>query len=262
MNMHDPFINAISAAEIKAWELDSILVVFDFEDNLELKNSMIDEINHSDFDGVICAVNTPCQLDETITTPLPLVYLNCTNRVDEKNCPCVIIADFLGGYKATQYLIEQGYQDIAMITGEAWSDSTIQRVRGFQQAMTNADYIVNKKWILAGNWSIKESYCQTKKLLSGKKIPTAIFCASDLMALGVYQAIAEKGLTIPDDIAVISYDNQLLANEITPSLTSIDLPYDDMARMAVDIILSPNPPELKLIKIEGELIIRDSVRSL
>ncbi len=259
MNMHDPFINAISAAKVKAWELDSILTVFDFEDNQELKANMLEEINNNGFDGIIYAFNTPSHIDEEIPTSLPLVFLNCTNTVYQQDVPSIITSDFLGGYKAAQYLLDQGYQDIAMITGEEWADSSIQRVRGFRQAMTNADRIVNDSWILEGNWSVKQSYHQTKKLLAATPAPKAIFCASDLMALGVYQAVAEKGLTIPGDVAVIGYDNQLLANEITPGLTSVDLPYDEMGRIAVETILSPTVPDIKLMKIEGDLIVRESV---
>lgn len=259
INMHDPFINAISAAKVKAWELDSILVVFDFEDNPELKASMLEEINNSGFDGIIYALNTPGSIDEEITTTLPLVFLNCTNTIYQQDVPSIITSDFLGGYKAAQFLIERGYQDIAMIAGEEWADSSIQRTRGFRQAMTNADCIVNDNWIREGNWSVKQSYQQTQILLAEPKHPKAIFCASDLMALGVYQAINDKGLKIPDDIAVVGYDNQLLANEITPGLTSVDLPYDEMGRIAVETLLSPTPPDIKLMKIEGDLVVRESV---
>jgi len=78
------------------------------------------------------------------------------------------------------------------------------------------------------------------------------------MAIGVYQALAHHSLRIPEDVAVIGYDNQLLASELTPSLTSVDLPYDEMGRIAVETLLSSTPPEVMMMKIEGDLIPRES----
>lgn len=258
MNMHDPFINAITAAKVRAWELDAILTVFDYEDNDELKSGMLNVIENSGYDALIIASNMPAQIEEKLNTQLPILFLNCTNSLYQKDVPSVMTSDFLGGYRAAEYLLNKGYQDIAMITGESWSDPSIQRLRGFRQALTNADVVVNENWIKPGNWSVKQSYLETESLLADSKRPRAIFCASDLMAIGVYQAIAHHNLRIPEDIAVVGYDNQLLANELTPSLTSIDLPYDEMGRMAIETLLSSTPPEVYMMKVEGDLIPRES----
>ncbi len=258
MNMHDPFINAISSAKIKAWELDAILTVFDYEDNDELKASMLTVIENSGYDALVIASNMPSQIEEKVETKLPLVFLNCSNPLYHQEIPSILTSDFLGGYRAAEYLLNKGYQDIAMITGESWADPSIQRLKGFRQALTNADVIVNENWIKPGNWSVKQSYLETENLLAGPQRPRAIFCASDLMAIGVYQAIAHHNLRIPEDIAVIGYDNQILASELTPSLTSIDLPYDEMGRMAIETVLSSTPPEVYMMKVEGDLIPRES----
>lgn len=260
MNMHDPFINAISAAKIRAWELDALLVLYDYEDNDELKHKMMQDITESHYHGLIFASNTPQHVDDILELPIPCVFLNCCNPHAELSKPCILTSDFLGGYKATQHLIDRGYTAIAMITGETWDDSSAQREKGFRQALTNADILVNEHWIRQGNWSVKQSFLQARELLNPPKQPQAIFCASDLMAIGVYQAIGEKGLSIPDDIAVIGYDNQLIASQLTPSLTSVDLPYDEMGKTAVELILSPNKPDILLLKTEGDLIIRESTR--
>lgn len=258
MNMHDPFINAITAAKVRSWELDAILTVFDYEDNDDLKASMLSVIENSGYDALIMASNMPSQIEGRVDTKLPLVFLNCTNPLYQQDVPSILTSDFLGGYRAAEYLINKGYQDIAMITGESWSDASNQRVKGFRQALTNADILVNESWIKPGNWSVKQSYLETENLLTTTERPRAIFCASDLMAIGVYQAIAHHNLSIPEDIAVIGYDNQLLASELTPSLTSIDLPYDEMGRMAIETVLSSTPPDVHMMKVEGDLIPRES----
>ncbi len=258
INMHDPFINAISAAKVRAWELDAMVVVFDYEDNDELKASMLDTIVSGQFDALIYALNTPTQISGPLPDSLPVLLLNCTHSAYHPPLPSVVTSDFLGGYRAAQHLLAQGYHRLAMITGESWSDSSIQRLKGFRQALTNADVPLCEQWIKPGNWSVKQSYLETQALLQSSPIPDAIFCASDLMALGVYQAIAHAQLTIPNDVAVMGYDNQLLASELTPTLSSVDLPYDEMGRLAVETLLSTTAPDVLTMKIEGELVIRES----
>lgn len=258
MNMHDPFISAISAAKVRAWELDAILVVYDYEDNDDLKKSMLQEISAGQYHSLIFASNTPKEVDEQVELAIPKLFLNCTNPIYANDVSSIVTSDFIGGYTATQHLLEQGYRDIAMITGESWSDSSRQRVRGYRQALTNADIPVREEWIVEGNWSVKESYNQMQVLLSRPSSPRAVFCASDLMALGVYQALAHHHLSVPEDIAVMGYDNQLLAAQLTPSLSSIDLPYDEMGRLAVEMLLDTASTPLKLVKVEGELVTRES----
>lgn len=259
LNMHDPFINAISAAKTRAWELDYILTVFDFEEDEQLRKAILDEIIESGFKSIIYATNTPKSNIKVSDLPsLPVVMLNCSSD-EPVDIPAVIPADYLGGYKATEHLIAQQYKNIGMVTGENWDESSNQRLRGFKQALINADRPCNPKWIVEGNWSVKQSYLQTLEMLSGESRPDAIFCASDLMAVGCYQAIASKGLRIPQDISVIGYDNQLLASELTPTLSSVDLPYDEMGRKAVEILCHACEEEiLPIIKVEGDLYIRES----
>lgn len=258
INMHDPFINAITSAKVQAWESDALLVVFDYEDDDELKEAMLEEISHGSYQGLIYASNTPKNVDYLPDVSIPFVYLNCHNDTLDNPIPMIITADYLGGYHAAEHLIKKGYQRLGMILGEEWADPSINRFKGFRQALINYDIPFNKEWVVAGNWSVKQSYQATENLLNQDKRPDAIFCASDLMALGCYQAIHAAQLRIPEDIAVIGYDNQLLANELTPSLTSIDLPYDEMGRQAVDIILSDQAPEIMRIKVEGDLYPRQS----
>ena len=259
INMHDPFVNAISAAKVRAWELDALIAVYDYEDNEELKQSMLKEIEAGYYDALIYAFNTPKQEQESIHTNIPLLFLNCTHPQYQSDVPSIVTSDFIGGYRATEHLIQQGYKNIAMVTGESWSDSSIQRVKGFRQAMTNHDLPINDALIVAGNWSVKQSYLAISSLLDNPSTTVdAIFCASDLMALGAYQALSARQLAIPSDVAVMGYDNQLLASQLTPSLSSVDLPYDEMGRLAVETVLSDIKPELMLIKVEGDLVVRES----
>lgn len=259
VNMHDPFMLAISAAKTRAWELGYLLVLFDFEEVESLKQAMLAEIVEGHYKGLIYASNSPKTVKHLEQLPdMPIVMLNCAPEMPS-TIPVVACADYLGGYRATEHLIKRGYQYIAMIEGESWSEASILRRQGYQQALANADIPAQESWLVYGNWSVRQAYMETLKLLAQKRVPDAIFCASDLMAVGCYQAIAKKGLSIPKDIAVMGYDNQLLASELTPSLSSIDLPYDEMAKKAIEILCDePVCENVSLFKIKGELYARDS----
>ncbi|WP_230390846.1 LacI family DNA-binding transcriptional regulator [Reinekea sp. G2M2-21] len=262
LNMHDPFISAISSAKARAWERDAVLSVFDYEDNDDLKMAMFDEIRTGDYQGLIFASNTPREIDSSeVLTLEKRVLLNCYDSGSDK-IPALLPADSLGGFRACEHLINAGYRKIAMVCGESWSLSSIDREKGFRQAMANHGLPVNDHSIVYGNWSVKQAFLATQSLLALPSLPDAIFCASDLMVLGVYQALQQRGLRVPQDIAVIGYDNQLLATEISPSLSSVELPYDEMGRMAVDQILDDTSPEFPVIKVEGELYERESSRAL
>ena len=131
INMHDPFINAITFAKVQAWESDALLVVFDYEDDDELKEAMLEEISHGSYQGLIYASNTPKNVDYLPDVSIPFVYLNCHNDTLDNPIPMIITADYLGGYHAAEHLIKKGYQRLGMILGEEWADPSINRFKGF-----------------------------------------------------------------------------------------------------------------------------------
>lgn len=167
----------------------------------------------------------------------------------------------IGAYKAVSHLTAQGYRRIAMLSGESWMLASKQRADGYRQALIDADIIPNSEYLVDANWSLKEAHQQTLSLLNMEQPPEAIFCGSDYMAMGCYQAIAELGLKIPQDVAVVGYDNQQIASESFPALTSVELPYSDMGKLAIESLMAlieGQPLLSNKRKVEGELIVRTS----
>ncbi|WP_019616080.1 LacI family DNA-binding transcriptional regulator [Psychromonas ossibalaenae] len=258
---YDPFISAINACREEAWANDYVLVIFNYGHDKMLASKIEEEINNNEYVGLIYASSMTRILEQQrVNTHLPCVLLNCTNE-SNLQAPSILPADIIGAYKATKHLIEQGYRRIAILTGESWMWATEQRIKGYRQALLDADISLNDEYVLEANWSLKEAYQQTLKLLDLNTPPKAIFCSSDYMALGCYQAVIERGLHIPNDIAVVGYDNKELALEVSPDLTSVDSPYLEMGRQAVESLLTllENQPLLSMKrKVEGELIVRRS----
>lgn len=261
LTSYDPFIDAINAAREEAWANDYILVTFNYSHDEVLAKKIEVEINGGNYAGLVYASSMTRELKhQRVNSTLPTVLLNCSNE-SHSDSPCILPADMIGAYKAVSHLTQQGYRRIAMLSGESWMQASKQRTEGYRQALIDADIMPNDNYMLEANWSLKEAHQQTLKLLAMMPAPEAIFCCSDYMAMGCYQAIAESGLKIPNDVAVVGYDNQQIASESFPALTSVELPYSYMGKQAVEslIALIENQPVISLRrKIEGDLIIRSS----
>ncbi|KDZ19203.1 bacterial regulatory s, lacI family protein [Escherichia coli 3-020-07_S1_C1] len=258
---HDPFIEAINAARHKAWEHNLLLTIFDHENESKHKIALENELRSGGYRGVIYAsCMTGSIMSDFLKLSLPAVLLNgyCS---DKPEVPSVLPADETGAYKATIHLLEQGFKQIAILTGELWMDATIARLQGYRKALKQYNIKPDDKYQQITNWSLAEAYKKTEYLLKTTPRPEAIFCCSDYIALGCYQAILARGLQIPRDIAVIGYDNQNISADLFPSLSTVELPYTQMGAMAVNILIKqinhPNSLPLKL-RVEGELIVRNS----
>lgn len=258
---HDPFIEAINAARRTAWEHNLLLSIFDHENESGHETALKNELRTGGYKGVIYA---SCMTGRIMPVfcdlPLPAVLLNgyCPEKPE---IPSILPADETGAYKATTHLLEQGYRRIAILTGEDWMDATDDRLRGYRRALKQYNLEHNDKYQQVTNWSLAEAYKKTADLLCITPQPDAIFCCSDYIALGCYQAILAHGLQIPRDIAVMGYDNQNISTDLFPALSTVDLPYSQMGEIVVNILIKQlNHTDLSSLKlrVEGELIIRDS----
>lgn len=163
--------------------------------------------------------------------------------------------NFEGGVLATEYLIKNGHKKILHITGDDRL-SSIERLRGFQYvASQNSDVKPN---IIVGKYREDIAYEKMKEYLE-KDIPTAIFVANDVMALGVIRAIKEKGLSIPKDISIISFDDLNSSEWVNLNLTNVNAPRFEVAQNCVDLLLSNQVSNLTLIPT---LIPRSTVRQI
>lgn len=143
----------------------------------------------------------------------------------------------LGGDMATQHLIDKGHTRIACITGPL--DKTPARLRqeGFLVAMARAGLPVPEGYQITGDFEFSGGYEAMQALLAQKERPQAVFIGNDAMAVGAYKALYQAGLRIPDDIAVVGYDDIELAQYMTPPLTTIHQPKDELGELAIDVLI-------------------------
>jgi len=166
--------------------------------------------------------------------------------------------------KAVNYLLNLGHQEIAFIGGNEITKNVIteeSRYHGYKQALENSNITLKKGWIKNGKFTVNGGYHAMKEILSFNHLPTAAFIASDRMSYGAYRAIQEKGLTIPNDISIISFDDLEMSPFINPPLTTVRVHKEHLGRISVKLLSQRIKGEIALpltTYLPTELIVRKS----
>jgi DNA-binding LacI/PurR family transcriptional regulator len=191
------------------------------------------------------------------------VILLCNDYVNDASVPMIRLDQAKGAYLGIQHLLEKGHHKIAYCTGGLFDEEGKGKDRnhGFQKAMNHAGVKVNPKWIFVDQHTIEDGRSVLKQILEMKDRPTAVFTGSDEVAAGVMMEAKQQGLLIPDDLAIIGFDDQPLAEILDPKLTTIRQPVDQMGDKSIEIMIEmlENPEmEIQNVELPIELIIRQS----
>lgn len=143
----------------------------------------------------------------------------------------------LGGDIATRYLIDKGYTRIACVTGPLDKTPARLRLEGYRAAMRRAGLRVAEDYEVIGDFEFAGGLRAMQSLLALPEPPQAVFMGNDAMAVGAYQALYQAGLRIPQDIALVGYDDIELASYMTPPLTTIHQPKDELGELAIDVLI-------------------------
>jgi LacI family transcriptional regulator len=168
----------------------------------------------------------------------------------------------LGGELATNYLINRGFRKIACIAGPQDKTPAQQRLLGYRKAMKSALLEIPDGYEIYSDFEFSGGFSSMQQLMKLPEPPEAVFACNDAMAIGVYQALYQAGLAVPGDISVIGYDDIAITPYLTPPLTTIHQPKDELGKLAIDILLyRMNNPESepKQFVLTPMLIERDSV---
>ncbi len=171
---------------------------------------------------------------EMLSAQIPVVLID--RYYEDTSLPYVTTNNYQGGLDATRHLLSRGHTRISCIQGVQSSMPNKERVRGYMKAMKD-EGLAQEIDIIGNEFSVQNGYLETKLLMSRAQRPTAIFALSNTIMLGALKAIREAGLRIPEDVALISFDNNLYMDYMTPSITRISQPVEDMAKLAVKILL-------------------------
>jgi LacI family transcriptional regulator len=234
-----------------------LLLIAETEADAEVEARLVREMINRQVDAMVYASMFTRQLQAPASARgHPLVLLNCLT--EPASAPAVIPDEINAGRTAARVLLEAGHHDGIYLIGERAPGvfAGRERVTGITEALEGANVQ------LAGGceclWHPEPAYEAVTALLSAKHLPKALICLNDRIALGAYQALAEAGLRIPDDVSVVSFDNSDLASWLRPQLTSLALPHYRLGHQAVEL-LAAGDLEPNVYRVPMPLITRASV---
>ncbi len=173
------------------------------------------------------------------------------------------VDNVLGGRQATAYLIGLGHRRIACLSGPSAISPSVERLKGYREAMEEAGLVVDPELVLGADFTPEGGFSCARRLITlGKSMPTALFACNDMMAFGAVTAFAEVGYRVPEDVSVVGFDDIRLASFFNPALTTVKQPREEMGRRAVEILVARMHKTCQFpcrrISLEPELMIRRS----
>lgn len=217
--------------------------------------------------GIICLGGNFTDIDDdsfkNIDIPIVLTSVNTVSLASKDNYSTVGINNIRSSYDATNYLINKGHKNIAIMLGEK-NDFCVSwwRYKGYMQALEENDIQCLEDNLLIGNYDPEVAYEETIKFLKRRKDITAIFVISDFMAIGVAKAITDSGLRIGEDISIVGFDGMDVSKFYNPGITTMKQPKEEIANISVDLLfdLMEGNCENQHIQLDTELIERESCK--
>lgn len=220
---------------------------------------LVAQLNGTVTDGLI--VVTPHAA--TYRTTSPLVAIDPYQATTQ--FPAVIATNHQGVLEAMAYLVKLGHRRIGFIAGRPDLQSAQRRQEGYTDGLARAGLSFDPALLVTGDYTRGTGVERAQQLLSLAEPPTAIVAASDEMAFGVYDAAAEAGVRIPEDLSVVGFDNTMDSALVTPALTTVDQSIEKMGMLAAELVLKliqGQPCESQQYKVATRLVIRQSCRAL
>jgi LacI family transcriptional regulator len=254
----------LGAQEV-AWTNDHLLLVVNTSSDPGIERSAVESLVDRGVDGLLYAAMSwrEVELPPSFDT-LPAVLVNCRSS-SAKHVAAIVPCEVDGGRQATQELVSHGHRRIAFLGGFATDLATIEREQGFRQAMRSAGLPIDERWALTGTYDMGSGYQLASEIyrMDSGSAPTGLVCGNDRMAAGAILALRDCGLSVPADVSVVGYDDQEgLADQFTPALTTVSIPHYEMGRAGVERLLAmlsggTNLP--MVVPVPGRLIQRASV---
>lgn len=251
---------SVLGAQAVAWEQGRLLLIVDTDADEAVERMAVEHMLSRQVEGMLIGASTlrawrpPEGLGD-----LPTVLVNCYDP--DGRYPSVIPDERGGGYSATMHLVESGHRRIGLIAGVPESEAGNRRREGYRTALRDAGLDSEAALEVATSWFPEGGREGASILLDRVAPPTALFCVSDWIAMGAFQEAQRRGLRIPDDVAIIGYDDQEFASGLQPTLTTLAMPHAQIGRRAAEMLMSrrsERPPVPETIEISCPLILRES----
>jgi LacI family transcriptional regulator len=241
------------------------LIVYNTDGESEKERKALQFARQGRVDGLVMTPfhMTPADFEPLVQAGVAVVVLG---RIDldwsSTEIDNLSIDNVAAGRTAVDYLLQTGHTRIAMIAGVVGTPPREGRVKGYREALAAHNVPVEDQLIRAGEFTEQGGYDGTRELLRLSPRPTAIFAANDLMAIGAYQALREANVSVPDEMAVVGFDDISAASLVHPTLTTIaQFPYElgkRAAELMFDRLRGQTTGRGRHLEMPFELIVRES----
>jgi LacI family transcriptional regulator len=258
----NPFYPAVArGAEDVARQHGYTVVLCNTDEELSRESLYLDLLRRLWIDGFLFATvgqNTR-HLRALRAHHIPVVLV--ARDVERPSLDAVFVDSLRGARLATGHLIALGHRRIAHIAGTPSSSSGRDRRRGYERAMAEARLPVRDGWVIETHFRAEEGYRAAGRLLAARDRPSAVFVANDLMAVEALRAARDAGVRVPEELAIVGFDDIPLARAVVPALTTVAQPAYHMGALAMERLLrriAGHDTGPTKVMLDAELVIRQS----
>lgn len=260
------FPEIIRGAEDTAFERGYFLVTANTDEQIGRERRIIGALRSYRVDGILLASAPGKDASHIRSTMDAGISIVCLDRsVAGVKTDAVLLDNVRGGRECVRHLIQSGHSRIAIITGSLSLQTGRERLRGYEEALAEADMDVDRKLIYEGDFRDESGYRLAKEVLRRRARPTAIFVCNGVMTLGVLKAFEEMGVRCPEDIALATFDDLAADRSFHPHLTAVVQPSYDIGSRAATILMDRIEGKLtgapSVVRIVPTLIVRESTRA-
>ena len=259
------FASVIKGIEEEAIDRGYSLLLTQTSELYERELTNVQNLSRGQVEGFIVSISQETtdfeHLKRLQKKGIPLVFFD--RDVDEIDVPKVMVDNVGAAYEATLHLIKNGSKRIAFLAGP--SNVTVSNLRqsGYEKALLDSGLELDETLVVHGNYNLQQAIELTDELFQIENPPDGLVVVSDRLALGAIAALRRKNIKIPEDVAIVSFNDEPICTIVTPTLTSVAQPTFEMGKMATTLLINQieNPdslekPEIKVFKTE--LKIRES----
>lgn len=237
--VHHFFSNIISGVIDAATNKGYLVIVLHSDESYESEKQQIQLLVEKNVDGILLSLadNTVDykHIKQIMKQRIPIVLYDKISK--SINCSKVIVDDKKAAFNATEYLIKTGCKKIAHIRGPLKPQTTIDRLKGYKNALSEYNIPFDKTLVYtAGHLSYEDGYNLTDQIIANHPEVDSVFASTDMAAAGVLTRLNELGINIPDKFSIIGFSNWFLTKITTPSLSTVDQPGYEMGVKAFDLL--------------------------
>jgi LacI family transcriptional regulator len=269
-DIRNPFFASVArGVEDVAQEQGYTLVLCNSDESAGRETACLNALETRAVDGVLLASSGVADehLSRLVQAGYPIVLVD--RDLPELGAPAVLLDNEGAAYSAVWHLITRRHQRIAMLTGRAAISTTTERITGYRRALHEAGIDMDDRLVVSGESTSEGGAIAANAVLDLNEPPTAIFSGNNLMSIGALQAIGNRGLLVPEDVALVGFDDFPFpwSDAFRPHLTTVAQPTYELGRRAAELLvrrlkgLTPTTPVERVV-LDGKLVVRESSGAL